>query len=181
MKLIDDKKINKYILAVILFLSFGYANLSATRGILSYLSYTNPEMEQAPALFNDIVAFLLGGIVPLLVYEVITVFASRFVSMRTGGAGDDMKYALHYFYICANIVIGSLKFIFYAAPYLSVFLSVLIDFLVTTGFFVWFLCYSAKHYVKTVHWGAMLLSAGGTYLIVEALVAVLSLITGFLV
>ena len=180
MKLIDNKKIHRYILVAALFVSFGYANLSATRGILAYLSYTTPAMAQTAVMFNDIVALLIGGLVPLLVYELVTAFAARFVTARTGGAGGDMKYALRYFYIAANLVIGTLKFLYFAAPYLSVFGNVLIDFIVTTGFFIWFLCYSAKHYVKNEHWGAMLLSTGGTYLIVEALVAVISLITGFL-
>ena len=162
MKLIDDKKINKYILGTILFVSFGYANLSATRGILAYLSFTTPAMEQAAVLFNDVVAIILGGLVPLLFYEIITAFAARFVGARTGGAGGDMKYALRYFYIGANLVIGSIKFIYFAVPYLSIFGNVLIDFFVTTSFFIWFLWYCAKHYVKSVHWGAMLLSAGGT-------------------
>ncbi|MDE7395576.1 MAG: hypothetical protein K2M95_05625 [Clostridiales bacterium] len=178
MKLIDEKKINKYIMAAILFVSFGYANYLPTRGILAYLSYTTPSMAQTTLLFNDVVAILLGGIVPLLVYEVITAFAARFVGRRTGGAADAMKYALRFFYIGANLVIGSVKFVYFAVPYLSVFGNILIDFIVTTCFFVWFLFYSAKHYVKNTYWGAMLLSVGGTYLIVEAVIAVIALITG---
>lgn len=178
MKLIDEKKINKYIVIAVLFLSFGYAEWQPTRGILAYLSYTTPEMGQTTVLFNEIVAVLLGGLVPLLFYEIITAFAARFVGMRTGGASDSMKYALRFFYIGANLIIGSIKFVYFAAPYLNVFGNILIDFIVTTCFFVWFLFYCAKHYVKNTYWGAMLLSAGGAYLIVETVMVVISLIMG---
>lgn len=180
MEFIDKKKINKYIVALILFLSFGYAQWQSSRGILAYVSYSYPGLGQPAWLFNDITAILIGGIVPLIFYELITAFAGRMVSARSGGAGDDMKYALRFFYIAANIVIGTLKFIFYANPMISVFGNILIDFVITTVFFALFLWYCAKRYVDKTRWGAMIMAAGGTYLIVETVFTVFNLVVGVL-
>lgn len=180
MKIIDNKKINKYIVIALLFLSFGFAQWQASRGVLAYMSYSYPQLGQPAWIFNDIVALLIGGIIPLIIYEVITMFVSKFVAQRSGGADADMKYALRFFYIAANIVIGSVKFVYYASPIITVWGNVLIDFVITTVFFALFLWYSAKHYVVNTRWGAMLLSVGGTYLIVYALIAAFGIISGVL-
>ena len=181
MEFIDKKKINKYIVIAVLFLSFGFAQWMPSRGMLSYMAYSYPELGQPAWLFNDIVAILMGGIVPLIAYEVITLFASRFVTARIGAeSAENMKYALRYFYICANIVIGCIKLFYLVSPLLSVWGNILIDFTVTTGFFCLFLWYSAKRYVQNTRWGAMLLGVGGTYLIVEALLTVFNLLMGVL-
>ncbi len=180
MDFIDKKKINKYIVMTVLFLSFGYAQWQPSRGMLAYLSYSYPSLGQAAWLFNDVIAFLMGGIIPMLAYEIITMFAARFVSRRSGGVADDMKYALRFFYIVANVVIGSVKFVYYVSPVITVFGNILIDFTVTTAVFAFYLWYCAKRYVENTRWGAMLLSAGGTYLIVQALITVFNLVAGVL-
>ena len=180
MKFIDEKKIHKGIVIAVLFLSFGYAGWQSTRGMLAYMSYGYPELGQPAWLFNGVLALFIGGAIPLLFYELITAFSSRFVAMRTGGAADDMRYALRFFYIMANIVVGSLKFLYFLTPIASVFGNVLIDFVITSAFFGWFLYYCAKHYVANVRWGAMCLSAGGTYLVVQTVLTVINLITGLL-
>lgn len=181
MKIIDEKKINKYIVIVVLFLSFGYAQWQSARGTLAYMSYSYPELAQATWMFNDVVAILTAGLVPLLFFELITSFASRFVAVRGGAQAEELKYSLRFFYIGANIVIGSLKFLYYISPIISVFGNILIDFVITTVFFCLYLFYCAKHYADKTRWGALIISAGGTYLIVEAFVTVFGLITGVLV
>lgn len=180
MELIDKKKINRVIAVIALFVSFGFAQWQAGRGVLAYMSYSYPELKQPAWLFNDIVAILMSGAVPLVIYELITSFAARFVAVRTGGAVDDMKYALRFFYFAANVVIGLIKLAYYASPLLSVFGNIWIDFAITTAFFALYLWYCAKHYVNKTRWGAMLLTAGGTYLIVEAVITVISLLMGVL-
>lgn len=180
MDFIDKKKINKFIVIAILYLSFGFAGWQETRGVLAYMSYSYPELGQPTWLFNDVTAILLGGVVPVLFYELVTAFAARFAAARIGCSGDDLKYALRFFYIVANLVIGALKFLYYLSPVVSVFGNVLIDFVITTAFFALFLWYAAKRYVAASRWGALLLSVGGTYLVIEGIVIVLGLLTGVL-
>lgn len=180
MDFIYKKKINKFIVIAVLFLSFGFAELLSARGTLSYISYTNPDMQQPAWLFNDITAFLFGAIIPMIFYEVITYFTARFVSKRLGGYTDDMKYALRFFYVAANIVIGCIKFIYYLSPVITVFGNVLISFAFTTVAFALFLLYSAKRYIPSFKWGAMLLTVGGAYIAVEGAIVVFSLISGVL-
>lgn len=164
----------------VLYLSFGFAQLSSTRGTLAYVSYSYPEFGQSAFIFNDIVALLLGGVVPLLFYELITAFSARFVTIKVGEVRGDLKYALRFFYIGANIVIGALKFLYYISPIVSVFGNVLIDFVVTTAFFAGYLAYVMKRYTDKTRWGVLLLSAGGTYVVVQALITVVNIISGVL-
>ena len=56
--------------------------------------------------------------------------------------------------------------------------NVLINFVITTAAFALFLWYCAKRYLPSFKWGAMLLTVGGAYLIVEGAIAVLNLISG---
>lgn len=178
MDLLDKKKVNKYIVVPLLYLSFGFAQWQSSRGWLAYTSYTNPEMGQPAWLFNDVVAILFGGLAPFILYELVTSFAMRFVTARLGAASDNMKYTLRFFYIAANIVIGAVKLFYLLDPGLSVYGNILIDFVVTTAFFAWFLQYSAKKYVNKMRWGAMLLTVGGTYLVVEAVLVVFNIVMG---
>ena len=180
MDFIDKKKINKYVVILLLFLSFGFAQWQPSRGMLAYMSYTYPELGQPDWIFNDIVAILLGGIIPLIVYEVVTAFAARFVAAKNGGASDEMKYALRFFFIAANLIIGAVKFVYYVSPLVTVWGNIIIDFVITTAFFCLYLWYCARRYVPNTRWGAMLLSVGGTYLIVEAILTVFGLVTGVL-
>ena len=180
MEFIDKKKINKYIVIALLFLSFGFAQLQPSRGMLAYMAYNYPELGQPAWLFNDVFAIIAGGIIPTIVYEIITAFAAKFVAARNGGASDDMKYALRFFYIVANVVIGCVKFIFYVSPLITIWGNILIDFVITTVFFSLYLWYCARRYVPNTRWGSMLLSVGGTYLIAEAIITVFNLIIGVL-
>lgn len=180
MKVIDEKKINKWIVIVVLYLSFAFANWQTSRGSLAYLSYNYPVLMQSGAIFNEVVAFIIGGIVPLLFFEIVSAFGSRFVGFKCGVEADKLKYSLRFFYIGANIVIGAVKLVYLISPVITVYGNVLIDFSVTTVFFVGFLVYAGKHYVEKTRWGAMIVGAASTYLVLYALITVANVITGVL-
>lgn len=177
MNFIDKKKVNIYVVTALLFLSYGFAQWQSARGILAYLSTQYSILGQAAWLFNDIVAVLLAGIVPTVFYEIVTAFAAKYISMRGGKTAYDMKYALRFFFIAANIVIGALKFLYYLTPLVSVFFGVVADFIITTAFFVAFLAYCAKHYVPNVSWGIMCMSTGGVYLVVQTVIVAANLLS----
>ena len=180
MKIIDDKKINKWIVIVVLYLSFAFASWQSSRGTLAYLSYSYPALNGNGAIFNEVVAFIFGGVIPLLFFELVASFGARFVGFRCGVAADKLKYSLRFFYIGANIVIGAVKLVYFVSPVISVFGEVLIDFLITTVFFIGFLVYAGRHYVDKTRWSAMILCAGSTYLVLFAIVTAANIIAGVL-
>lgn len=180
MKVIDEKKINKWIVIVVLYLSFAFASWQSSRGALAYMSYSYPTLMQSGAIFNEVVAFIIGGILPLVFFELVTMFGARFVGIKCGVDSDTLKYALRFFYIGANIVIGAVKLVYFVSPLISVYGNVLIDFIVTTVFFVGFLVYAGKHYVDKTRWGAMILGASSTYLVLYTLITVANLVAGVL-
>ena len=180
MKLIDEKKINKWIVIAILYLSYAFASWQSSRGSLAYLSYSYPMLSGNGAVFNEVMAFIMGGIIPLLFFELVASFGARFVGFRCGVSSENLKYALRFFFIGANIVIGAVKFVYLVSPVVSIYGNVLIDFLITTVFFVGFLIYAGKHYVDKTRWSAMVLCAGSTYLVLFAVITAANIIAGVL-
>lgn len=65
---------------------------------------------------NYIVAFFIGGLVPTLLYELISRFLFRFSQARVGGSVDTLMFALRLFYIAANVVIFLIKLVYLWYP-----------------------------------------------------------------
>lgn len=175
MNFIKEKKINKWIVIAVLYATFCFAYFMSSRATLALLAinYGMPQF-----LNNDAIAFFAGGILPLAVYELITSFAFRFMQARIGGAVDDMRYVLRFFFLLANIVIGCIKLLYLAFPLMSVYGNVFINTIVTMVFFALYLWYVLKHYVEKPRWSSALYELGGTFVIIFGIYAVLELVMG---
>lgn len=180
MKLIREKKIHPYIMTALVYVSFCASNWYMSRGSLALTAYQFPQLFQTAVLFNDVVAFLVAGIIPTLVFELISMFTFRFAQVRMGGSTDMMRYALRFFYVPANLVSFLIKLVYFITPLASVYGNIVIDLVVTAGFVAWFLFYSAKNFVPKERWGAMLYQVGGTFLIVYGILTAIGLLLGAL-
>lgn len=178
MKLIKEKKINNYLMIFFLYVSFCACNYFAARGTLSYTSMTMAGAGVVGFMFNDIVAVLIGGLIPTLLFELVTSFVFKFSQVKLGGAADDMRYALRFFYIPANLICFGIKFVYLLSPIVSIFGNVMIDFVITAIFCVGFLVYCAKNCIKNDRWGAMIYQLGGAYLIVYGIMTVAAIVMG---
>lgn len=178
MKFIREKKVNSAILIVGMYLSFCASFWYTSRGNMAYTSYSLAGSVQSMVMTNEIASFFIGGLVPLLIYELFTSFAFKFTQARLGAVADDMRYSLRFFYIPANLVCFGLKMFYLLTPLASVFGNIIIDFVISAMFVVWFLFYCAKHFVQKEKWGAMLYQLGGTFIMFYAVIITFNLIMG---
>lgn len=176
MKLIKEKKIKEFILTIVLYITFCASYWYTSRGGLALSILQMPLAYQNAFLSNDIVAFFTAGLIPLIFYELISRFAFKTLQYKMGAVSDNMRYALKYFYIMANIVVFLVKLVYFITPIASIYGNIFIEFVVTTGFFVWYLFYVCKNYIDKTRVGAVLAQIGGTYLVLYASLLVITLL-----
>lgn len=167
MKLISEKKINTNILSVILYLSFCFSGFYFARGSLAYAAVISG-LGVSSVFTNVIIAFFIGGIIPVAVYEILTSFVFR--SMKSSFIhAEKMRYALKWFYFAANIVIGLVSLIYYISPLISIYGDIFIPFLIMTVFFVFYIVFICRRYVEKQRISHILIQLGGAYLLFYAL------------
>lgn len=178
MKFIREKKLNDILVIVILYFSFCLSNWFTSRGTASLSSLMGMSGVTSVLTGNEIVAFLMGGLIPTLLYELITRMLFKMGQVKIGGGADDMRYVLRFFYIAANIVIFLVKLTYLINPLISIYGDIFISFIITTAFMVWYFLYVAKHYLEKDRYAMVLYQLGGAYLILSVITSVLPLIMG---
>ncbi len=175
MNFIKEKKLNKWIVVAALYVCFSFAYYVPMRGTVALLSvnYGLPA-----AINNDIVAFLVAGIVPVLVYELLSSFVFRLVRARGVPAAEDMRYALRFFYLPAGLVMGGIKLVFLFYPLGLSFASVLVDSLVPLPFIALFMWYALKNYVDKTRYASIIYLLGSAFAVVYGVLAVFELLVG---
>lgn len=172
-KLLADKKIDSRIVAAVLYLSFCAAEYFTFRGTYVAL-LSNMEFKNV-ALSNYIVAFFLAGVVPFALYELIASFMFRAMQVRVGPT-ETLLYALRYFYIGANLVIFLVKLLYLWYPIAHIYGDIVIDFVITAGFFAGFLWYAAKRVPKE-RIAPLLYQLGSAYIMIYGVIALIRLLT----
>lgn len=177
MDFIKAKKIKPGIVIALLYVSFCAASWYEMRGALASMAqYGN--LFSSAVINNDVVAFLVGGLVPLGIYELLTRFVFRFSQVRIGGATDDMRYALRFFYIGANLAAFGLKLLYLAFPLLYGYGTIFIDFITAAAFVVGYFFYIARHgYFEKERLSMVLYQLGGAFIIIYAFMGVLGILT----
>ncbi|MCI9031367.1 MAG: hypothetical protein HFK09_02455 [Clostridia bacterium] len=175
MNFIKEKKLNKWIVIAALYVGFAFAYYVPMRGTIALLSvnYGLPV-----AINNDVVAFLAAGIVPTLIYELLSSFIFKLVRTRGVLATEDMRYELRFFYLPATVVMGSIKLIFLFYPLGLTFASILVDTLVPLPFFALFMWYALKNHVDKTRYASMIYLLGSAFAVVYGVLAVLELLLG---
>lgn len=175
MNFIKEKKLNKWIVIAALYVGFAFAYYVPMRGMIALLSvnYGLPA-----AINNDVVAFLVAGIVPILVYELLSAFVFKLVRTRGVAPAEDMRYELRFFYFPATVVMGCIKLIFLFHPLGLTFASVLVDSLVPLPFFALFMWYSFKNHVDKTRYASMIYLLGSAFAVVYGVLALFELLMG---
>ncbi|MBR2967760.1 MAG: hypothetical protein IKC35_03155 [Clostridia bacterium] len=174
MKLIKERKINKTLLIFLLYLSFCFSSWYTAINTAASIKFLYP---QFAALSNVFTAFLSGGIMPIIIYLLVVKFISHALKRTPFLPLDQMVYSLPFFYIGANIVCGLFNILYYFVPIASIWGNVIIPILSTTCFFVWFMVFICKNYVKNYNWKAMTLYFGRIYIVVVTIVTVFALVS----
>ena len=160
---------------IFVYVSYCAANWFAMRGDLAYYS---AQMYAGEMLSYDALAFFVGGIVPFVLYTVISGFAYRTLQFKTGGDIKSVRYGLHFAVIAANVLLFALKFIYIAAPLAATMLEIILDPVVTLGFVALYMWYAFKmEYVDKSRFRFVLLQVFGAFVAVYGLLAAIQLIT----
>lgn len=173
MNVIKEKKIKKWVINLALYLSLCFSGWYSSRNALASIVGAYPEYSY---LNNDIVAFFIAGVMPLVIYVLVVKFISFGLRHTPYLPLDDMIYALPFFYFAANLVIGAFNVLYYFVPLASIWGGIIVPLVATAAFFAWYLAFVCKNYVKNYNWKAIVLFFGRIYLIVAFVITALGLV-----
>lgn len=143
--LLLKKRIPSWLNAGLFYVCLCFGGWFAMRRSLAYVitasGYTGMT---ANFLGNEVVAFLAGGLVPLLIYELARSIA--FGMFRFVGAPRvaDMNYALRSFYGLGYLVYGAFSMLYFAFPLLSTYGETIVRFLLIGGALAWYVWFEAR-------------------------------------
>lgn len=173
MKLIKERKINKYVLIALLYLSFCFANWYNAICTAESIRVIYP---MYALIVNWFTALLFGGIFPLIIYLLAVRFLMRMLKRTPYLPLGAMEYALPYFYIGANIIIGLFNILYYYVPIASIWGNIIVPIVVTACFFAWFMVYICKTYVKNYNWRVMAIYFGRIYIVIATAITVFGIV-----
>ncbi len=166
MNLIKEKKININIVNLVLYLSFCFAGWYSSR---TSVASVVGAYGQFSFMSNDVFAFLIAGILPILIYLLVIKILARALRPVPYLPVDRMVYSFPYFYIGANLVIGLFNILYFFLPIASIWGGIIVPIIATACFFIWFLAFICKNYIKNYNWKAIVVYFGRIYLVIAIL------------
>ncbi len=174
MNLIKEKKINGNIVNFVLYLSFCFAGWYAARSTVATTFGGSGEMS---FLNNEFTAFLFAGVLPIIIYIVVVKIFSHALKQVAYLPVNEMVYSLPYFYIGANMVTGLFNILYYIVPLASIWGGIIVPIVSTACFFIWYLAFICRNYVKKYNWKTIIMFFGRIYIIIVVLYTVFGLIS----
>lgn len=173
MNIIKEKKIKNWIVMIALYLSFCFAGWYSSRSVLA----TNlAGMMALEYMANDVVAFFIAGLMPFLIYFLAIKLFTRSLSKTPFLPLGIMVYALPFFYIGANLVTGLISIIYFFVPIVGFWGGIIVPLISSACFFIWYLAFICKNYVKNYNWKAIILYFGRIYIFIALFLTALNLI-----
>lgn len=171
---IAKKRLPPAALSLLVYVGYCGANLFVMRGSLAmYSSYYD-----FPSWFtNDIWAFFLGGILPFIIFELLTSFGFRMLAVKAGAGVSSIRYGFSLAVIAANVFLTFFKFIYLAVPFAATIINIIIDPAVTLLFVGGYMWYAFKmEYVEKPRFRFVLTQTISAIAIVYGLVAFLNIL-----
>ena len=165
-----------FVVGIFVYLSYCAMSMYVMRGSLAYYSQT---LGLRSWLVNDVWAFFFGGIIPTLVFYLLSWFVFRTLTVKVGGDIASIRYGLCLTVIAANILLFAIKFIYIAIPLYASAINTILDPMITCGAVAAYLWYAFKmNYVDKSRFRPVVLYVMGAFLTVYGFVALLNLIIG---
>lgn len=177
---IAKKKLPQPAVDILVYLSYCAMSWFEMRGVLAYYCERNGF---SGWIANDVWAFFIGGLLPFVLFELLTRFGFRRLSLLTGGSVDSARntssvcYGLKLTVIAANVVLFGLKFMYLALPLYANAINIILDPTVTIAFVSLYLLYAYKqNYVDKSRYRYVLTNVLGTFLVIYGLLALINMI-----
>ncbi|MDE7463789.1 MAG: hypothetical protein K2M48_02070 [Clostridiales bacterium] len=174
---IAKKKLPLPVIGIFVYLSYCAMSWYSMRGTLAYYGES---YGFGSWLANDVFAFFIGGLIPLLFYELLSMFVFRMLNARMGAQNDvaSLRYGLNFAVIAANVVLFGLKFIYLAVPLYAQLLDIILNPTVTLIFVGLYLWYAFKqNYVDKTLYRNIVSAVMGPFLAVYGLISLFSIVT----
>lgn len=176
--IIKKKKIKKWLLNLLLYISFCFAGWYAARSAVASLLSGNASY----GFFNnDFFAFFSAGVVPVIIYLLAVRFLVYALKRTPYLPVDEMAYALPFFYIGANIVTGLVSIVYIFVPLASFWCGIIVPIIATAGFFALYLLFICRNYVKDYNWKVIVMYFGRLYIVITLIFTAFGLISAVLV
>ncbi|MCH5164315.1 MAG: hypothetical protein J1F36_04790 [Clostridiales bacterium] len=177
MNIIKERKIKSGVVNFLLYLSFCLAGwYSARTSVAVYMSAYASSVPMLSVLNNEFTAFFIAGVVPFAIYIVVVKAFMSILKHTPFLPVNEIFYALPFFYIGANIVTGLFNIWYYVKPIASIWGSIIVPLVSTACFFIWFLAFICKNYIKNYNWKAIVLYFGRLYLFIALLLTGMGLL-----
>lgn len=172
---IAKKKLPTAAVLVLVYLSYCAMGWYSMRGVLAYYGQ---HYEWPSWLVNDVFAFFIGGIFPLLIYAFISRSTLRALQMRIGDGAKSFCYGIDLTVIAANVILFALKFMYIAIPLQTPVINIIIDPVVTIAAVALYFVYAfGQKYVDKPHFGFVMTNCMSMFLIVYGILAVINILT----
>ena len=172
---IAKKKLPFPALVALVYISYCAMSWYSMRGTLAYYG---EQYALGAWLANDVWAFFLGGLVPTLIFELVSTMLLKKLAMKLGPQNDvaSIRYGVSLAVIAANVMLFALKFIYIAAPLYANLLNIILDPTVTLIFVGLYLWYAFKqNYVDKTLYRVIVTQVMTVFLGIYGLLAVVNI------
>ncbi len=133
-RIILERKLPVALQTALFYLCLCFGDWYEMRGALAQLAAnTNLGTGMVNFLCNDVTAFLIAGVFPLLVYFLATRLSFKIMNGPYTPSLRDQSYALRSFYGLGYLVYGALSMIYFAYPVMSLYGGTILRFFVMTA------------------------------------------------
>lgn len=160
----NKEKKNSFI-NLLLYLSFAMANWLSTRGVVSNLATSIEDGMIRLLVGNEISAALIGGILPTLIYAIVTRLAFFTMQGKFSIPTYKLSALLKPFFIVANLAIFAVGFAFVYIPSIRFIFEPIVHMFIYTVAFALYIRKVCKDYFDPHSYSAVIATLGMDFLL----------------
>lgn len=175
-KLLLSRKVPEALITILEFFAYCFAYWMPMRLTVASVASSIVASESVIAVFgNELVAFLLAGLIPFIVTEMLANITLRSMFMFKLDL-TTMRYLFRVFYGLGLTISGAVSLICFWLPFTVLLYSVVIRFVILTAFMVLYLVFTLKHCVPPHIWGRAMFTIARVYLLINLILAVIEIV-----
>ncbi len=171
------RKIPEQLIAVLSYFAYCFAYWPGIRTSLTSIVASYSGMDAVTALLgNELIAFLVSGLLPFVVTELLANICSHAVAML-GADGLSFKYLFRVFYGAGLIISGLIGLTVIWFPFVVLIYSLIVRFVVLTAAMALYLYFVCKNCVPPYLMGRTAFVIGRVYLLANVVLCFAEIIT----
>ncbi len=177
-RLLIGRKIPNAVVYAVFYVCLCFGNYFAMRRAIVYIvAASGYNAAVGNILGNELVAFALAGVSPLIVYELARFIAFGLFRFMGGKAVSDMEYVLRIFYGTGYLVYGAFSMLYFPFPYLTVYGESIVRFLLLGAAVALYTLFEATYRMPKRYIPRSVYAFCGVYCLINLLVSVYSIVS----